>query len=724
MIQLISSNNVELVLDPKTKIRVEWNSPIFSEDTIQGDKVYWFDIPFHPINLKEFGHANIPAVSGKAKILDFKLILLGSISMTGKLIVSTSKEKFRVAFTTNTLQAYKEMLLNEVDLGADISMGSTTQNVIDHANGKNSVTYPGSNYAFPVIKNEDLYGSENPAYLGYMNNFDFVNNTFKKNYLDIPEIDADAPDGIINKFPLVPQFFLQFILDKLFAEMQLNHFGEFFTEADYRQLLLFNAFCLDDNVDEYWIKSTGGYRDPYVPTAIRFDAGGISHGSQMSPNALSNGFRVQQAGWHQIKIKVWMTKADPLTDLYVRQYCDMVYTNDVEIPKEEALNSEIIENIHTVYFTAADIGKDVWCGCASDWTIEDAELNVVNLSETNLNRYSKSITLSDHIPAISINEFLNSLRKFWQMAIIIDPTNAQAQFLLLKDLFTTQSVDFTDKFKKEKPLESIDSKTINIDFSWDKDNNFLDTSIYNDKGNFDQYKNLPASRNISDIAKMNPANAIYKVVYIDFQNIWKKLSDLDQLTTYGNGEDLEEIPLEMHPAFMTGFVHKEEKGKSQFLFAIPEVSKQGKSKMFNSENDEDPILKLMRWKGLSSFEKLDENDGTYPFATSHNIDSKGTSTMDTSLFMKGANGIGEKLHKKWFEFKKNTETFNLNGGANFQTASLLKLLELIKPQNVPIAEQKRWVMIESIKYLPKQITAEISIQALESVEVKSVKQAF
>lgn len=729
MIELISSNNVALVLDPKTKIRVEWNSAIFNEDSIQGDIVYWFDIPMYPTNVKELGHANIPGMSNKVRVLDFTLKLLGSISMTGKLIVSTVTDKFRCSFTTNNLQAYKEKLLNTISFGSSISLGSTQQDVIDHADGKKTQTYPSTNYVFPVIKNEELYGDDNPAYVGYMNHYDFENSEYYQNYLDAPDEDEEAPDGIINKYPLVPQFFLQFVLDKLFTAIGYDHFGDFITGTNYQQLLLFNAFCLDDNLDNYWIEFSGGSKVSGYEVLLEFS--NRSYGSAMSGSSHYQ-MTLQHVGWHQFKFKMWC-HADSVThDLISNLSCDgegtgKGFSNVVTIPHEECLNDEIVENIHTVYVDADMIGLKVTFGINNTayWDVVDAEASMVNISQTNLNRYAKTLYPENHIPAVQINEFLNGLRKFWQMAIIMDSQNAQAEFLFLKDLFDTKSVDFTDKIAKGQELESINDKTITVDFDWDKDDNFLDTNQYNDQGDFDQYLDLPTSRDIADIATMNPANAIYKVFYIDFQNIWKRFTDIDQKCTYGDGDETDEIEINIHPTFMTGYIHSETRGESQFLFAIPMVNKQGKSKMFNSENDEDPVLKLMDWQAMGDFEKLDENTGTYPFATSHNVDSKGVSTGRKSLFLKGTGSVGEDFHADWLNWLKSTESYVFNGGANFKTATLQKLLKLIKPQKgVSIANQERWMMIESVNYLPKQITAEISMQGLESVEIKGVKKGY
>ena len=351
-------------------------------------------------------------------------------------------------------------------------------------------------------------------------------------------------------------------------------------------------------------------------------------------------------------------------------------------------------------------------------------MHVVNLSQTNLNRYKKSISPANHVPAIQINEFLNALRKFWSMAIIMDSYNMEAQFLFLKDLFDSKAVDFTDKIKHGQELESIDKKKIILDYDWDKDDNFLDTSIYNDRGDYDQYIDLPVSRNLADIATMNPANCVFKVFYEDFENFWKRFTDIDQALSYGDSDDIEDVPIKMHPAFMTGYIHSEDRGKSYFLYALPMVNKQGKSPLFNSDNDEDPILKLMYWIGMSNFEKLDETNDSIPFATSHNINSLGGSLSVQSLFLKGSGGMGVNYHQDWYDFIKYCETYNFYAGVNFGIASLLKLIKLIKPQNVSVANQERWLRIESINYLPKQVTAEVTMDGLESVEIKAVKKVY
>lgn len=726
MIELISDNGTALVLDPKTKIRVEWNSAIFAEDAVEGDKVYWFDLPLHPVNVKELGHPNEPGISGKARIYkNYLLQLLGVVSMKGTLIVSTVSNKLRVAFTTNNLQDYKEMKLNEVDFGSSISLGSTQQDVIDHADTKSGQSYPTAKYNFPVIANNKLYGSENPAYLGYLNNYDWENDTYFKNYLDEPDEDEEAPDGIINKYPLSPQFYLRWILDKLFLEMAYDHFGDFITESEYSQLMLYNGFCLDDNHDEYWLYADNGTRDPTAiwPQGVYFQ-GNFSIGSEMTGSLYGWGCKIVHEGWHQFKLKVKATAPTPIQDLTVEVQTPSAPFGSVTIPAAEALSEEIVEVIHTYYAPASEIGDEVFCYCNSYWTLVDATFEVVNLSQTNLNRYLKTITPANHMPAVLINDFLNALRKFWSMAVIIDSSKRQAEFLFLKHLFETKAQDFTDKIAKGEELESIDKKKILVDFDWDKDENFLDTSMYNDQGDYDMFSELPVSRDITDIVTINPANCVYKVFYEDFENFWKRFTDFDQAKTYGDGDEEMEIDISMHPTFMTGYIHSEERGKSEFLYALPMVNKQGKSKLFNSDNDEDPALKLMHWVGLSYFEKLDENNGTVPFASSHNINSKGGSTGYDSLFLNGATGLAAQYHDKWFDFLKNTETYVFKGGANFNEASLLKLIELIKPQDVSVTSQYRWMTIESINYLPKQVTAEVSMNGLESVEIKAVKKAY
>ena len=69
--------------------------------------------------------------------------------------------------------------------------------------------------------------------------------------------------------------------------------------------MLFNAFCLDDNYDEYWLEADNGTRDPgpYYPQGIYFQ-GNFTIGAEMTGSLYSWGFKIVHKGWHQVKLKV------------------------------------------------------------------------------------------------------------------------------------------------------------------------------------------------------------------------------------------------------------------------------------------------------------------------------------------------------------------------------------------------------------------------------------
>jgi hypothetical protein len=162
-IQLII-DGTHIVLDPDTKIRIEYNNPIFAEE-IQGSKTYFFDIPAMPENQRFFGFAEIPHVSGKYKMFDnAQLILFGYRILSGKFALRKVEDNYRGAFTTNVFgNNNKNKTLKDLSWGT-INMGSTVTDVINYANARVTEDYPTTKVNFPAVYNPDHYGEDNPAF--------------------------------------------------------------------------------------------------------------------------------------------------------------------------------------------------------------------------------------------------------------------------------------------------------------------------------------------------------------------------------------------------------------------------------------------------------------------------------------------------------------------------------------------------------------------------------
>src|SRR6056297_547779 len=101
MIRLIVDDN-DVELDPGTRIRVQYNSPLFDEENIPGSKTFWFDIPMVSGNRKLFGFPEVPSVGGKYQVYNDAVLYFASYKLlAGQLVVQKVKDKYRAALTTN-----------------------------------------------------------------------------------------------------------------------------------------------------------------------------------------------------------------------------------------------------------------------------------------------------------------------------------------------------------------------------------------------------------------------------------------------------------------------------------------------------------------------------------------------------------------------------------------------------------------------------------------------
>jgi hypothetical protein len=94
--------------------------------------------------------------------------------------------------------------------------------------GNSSAT---GHYVFPMVKNPSFYGEENPTFSGYVNEYDV-------GYQHNPITDR-------TRSTLVPFFFLNFVLKKLFELAGYEASGEFFEDVTLDRLIIYNTHSLD-----------------------------------------------------------------------------------------------------------------------------------------------------------------------------------------------------------------------------------------------------------------------------------------------------------------------------------------------------------------------------------------------------------------------------------------------------------------------------------------------
>lgn len=736
MIQLVIDGS-EVYLSPDTKIRMEFNSPLNADDGIPGSKTYWFDVPIIDHNRKIFGFADIPHTSGKYKMFDGASISFAGYSLiTGKAILREVRGKYRLALTTNSFgQDNKNKKLTDLDYGSPVVLGTTTQDVIDHANAKVAQSYPTTNYNFPMIYNPEFYGDTNSAWskpseypaahFPFVNSYAPAENTFRKNYLFTPETDEDVPDGIGNFFTLSPQVYLQFILNNIFNGYNL--IGQFITQSDYQQLMIYNNDALDDNEEEYSGKGDSSY---YISGwYIAF----LNYNSKSKLNFDGIYLTISHVGLHKFKFHLDVSDSNLQGPYYLTiNYKDSIAIEGYVINPDSSpfivdweithyFNNDDLNEILEFTFSAGHTGNDTI-------TFNESTISIINYSQENLNRFAKQIDPANHVPQMEISEFLNNLKDLFGLAYYFNNQANQIQFFLKKDLNNTGYEDITDLIDPEMEFR-LNEKTNNkllIDFQDDEftEKNFRRYGKYNLADTVNAYNSAPDPISIKDVLKVLSENSIYKVEKdLDYGNVWKFFTDIAQsLELQSDGKtrkkEIKLAPLLMHNIFYKGSRY------IPSIFCVPKIKQRGYSVIYNSDEEKDDAVRILNWIGMTNY-NLFGTDHDYPFATSGQYDPKGNKVASFSMFLNGSEGLAETFHRSWEDFMSFTEEVRALGNENMNIRHLMKLIRVISlPQNDIPANQKRWLYINSIKYLPVKMDVEISMQGIETVELRMYKKAY
>jgi len=201
-------------------IRLNRKNPVFEFDSITGNLVNDFTLPFSKVNDKLFGHFANPQASYKdrdyicEKYADGQLIEHGVIQLK-----ETLEEGYSVIYIQNFGEFFGDFQvipLNKVDFGGEILPSVLLANP----------NYLTDKYCFPVIENAGFYGSNIKD--GYNN---LVNEYAAGVY---------APNA-----PKTPMLFLRFLFEKVAEKCNCTFSGEFFSHPATERLIIYNTFALD-----------------------------------------------------------------------------------------------------------------------------------------------------------------------------------------------------------------------------------------------------------------------------------------------------------------------------------------------------------------------------------------------------------------------------------------------------------------------------------------------
>jgi hypothetical protein len=737
----IKINDKVLAIDPSTKLRFDINSTLFETDAIPGSYICPFDIPVKDNNF--FENAEFIEVNRLFKKYPCMVFLNNTPIFSGELILnSTLQNKYRVSvILTGIASDFPDKKLNELNYGSDITFASA----VNYAKTNNSITDDSAVCVFPTIYVPNMYGnsdddSDSPANADFggheivgvnisktgkfINYWNAQNQTFPINEIQPSNVPKND-----NRFVLVPQFKLIFVVKKLFESLGYTVSGDFFADSFLSKLLFMNYFAMDDKKKKYFLSAS----HPAVFTNAQLFNGTIpfnditSLGNEDQNNSWDmqhNCYTIQTIGWHSIKAVFSIQCLNlingnshfSLSANVMNLMNNGIFTyggysvqaNFNYFTLNEIRSVEISANF---YFNTADIGKKIIITGLDNtggyaFRFLSAKLNITATSYQNLNRFSNKIKIANHVTSNTVGTVLNSLKLNFGLALFFDAENKTIEISFLKDILKSfNSIDITENVIKNSVEISIEENKGFL-ISQKNDEDISDIDNLDNIGSFIKKTDLPVPDKLNVIAEVLQEGCFYQYKKNDttFALEWIKFGT--SVREIKEGNETENVSLDI--SVTTNVL------KNNVL--VPYSKQQGTSDFFDTGiNDTD--LQLLNWYGM----KKNLLNMYYPFASALKFDAFGNIINDIELRLDGPCGLYKNYLESWYNFIDNAETVNLQ--LKIDTPKLIEILKVFKPQENTASQQIRKLKYKNILLLPKAFSIIIPVSGgyIES-EIEVLKE--
>lgn len=535
--------------------------------------------------------------------------------------------------------------LQDLELGGPISLGTTTQDVIDHANASVALSYPAGSHCFPEIYNPLFYGEENefyPEYKGFIN-FNTHSIGFAANYFDGSGI-------VVNENNLVPLFYLMFILEQCFREFGYNASGDFFSDDELAQLLVYNNRALDLIEDRFKVQADLSANQSVNETAtIIFDR--IISSIDDCYDETTGRFEIKSKGYYKILSNLSVEISVP--GEYEAEYNLEIFQDGAQIHFQGgkiAANEPVdILVTHNQYFDDGDVGTvlymvisffDLAANPAEGIVYQDSDLLIQNMSESGLNRYEKTVYPQNHVPNIKISEFLIRIQKLFGIVYSFDHSAKQVEVLFIRDILNNFAAAGYDvcavKSSKKAAFHAANSYLLNFVFpqsDLNSEENFLNVDQSMIIGEYATVDDLPASAEEGFYALISNLNSLY----VFRSGAWAWYTDYFYPFYINSGKT--EIKPDVSPMLMHWGNHP----LHGTHFPCPRISQKGSGQLTGLNEF---AFHLVFYRGLEQ----DSSGATYPFATISAYGPTGSLISSYELKWDGTYGLYEQFLREYYDF--------------------------------------------------------------------------
>lgn len=719
MINIIVQDK-QLILSPDTAIKIELVFPDPTKDNLPNSVVQWFNIPAIQENDEILNFVKYIEISNKIRVYENVYLEASGISKKGTLIVkSATNGSYKVSITFNPFsQNFKDTLLQKLDL-ATYSLGSDTDAIIATAKSYSQLEYPNTDMVFPMINMGNFYGTDiNESFLYFINYY--LNGAFLKN------IEVLDQSGNINC--LVPHFYLLSALEAIFSEVDYNVSGKFFEDTDIMKLIIFNNYALDKLRFNYVVKtwttsvkqilrppSALGYiglwtdeetdndncYDP-VNGIYEFKAGGSYNiDINMQANLLIDFASGYLRGSFAIKLSFSSSSIEDITFPYYFDQYHLGLPFNISESVNLFLDSSEINSTVTFFVNGMGIPYHLENGEIVEdpsedvsFSYENVVIDIVPFSYNNKNVFEPSVSMQNHLPNISVSEFVNNLVKLYSLAVFTDENN-NIEFTFWKDILANNNLlDLTEYYIKDSDELEVYKNIYALKMP------FSDDEI--DKRAIDGYTVLNEILR-EDIPVITKDNQVYYLKdlnrwimsYFDFTTNtfwWKPYRD-----NFKNINDENSAAKDIEIKVNTLQMHFE---------GYPVSLLSGSSPEFGLGKTDFPF-KLLFYHGIIPGVNYTE----MPYASSNKFKPDGSSGSNHSLRLNDVDGIYDKYSKEYYEYAEETDINTVDLNINEKIlADIVKLFSA--------GSDTRKIRIVNRNYLPVKIDIEIGMNGIKSCRAK------
>lgn len=699
--RIIVNNEVLDILDDT--IRFEKVSDFFEFNQSSSDYSFPFIVPATDKNNRILGFLNNPDTINRKLSIPCYVDYEGINSFSAILVINSfTSKRYNITIKSgvNTLSTSKK-LLTELNLGGDFFLGADNDAIAEKVAEINGTeNWADYGFCFPPIYAPNFYqDSDNTSFCGVINR---VNSD-----TGLPLYNSVTA---INVYTMVPLFYVFWILNKIALEEGLRLEGEFISDPEFAKLLVTNMQSLDapSQTSQALVRTFSSqiFNDVTEHVQLRSDIPNTNDNAGAWSNSLYEyEFLVEGHYSINVTLKYHKTHTNAQGVAYLKVSGGTSLGSDV-VPSFLIAGAQRTITFSVLFYVpTAYLGRKLYVEFENPVSTpgeivvdSDSSMFIENLELSGLNVYTTSLNPINHLQPISVNDFLLSLKKQFNLIWDIDKTRGIFKIDFSEE--NTGSVETEDITNLVSPdvevfVENIE-KNYFLKFET-TDLEFKDFDVSKITGFYRTPSVFPTPKYSGELVCLLTTNKVYIAVNSGTTLIWQEHTNL--FNGYSTGDvNQEEILLDYSPVEMcyennvnTSFVHTPA--------IMPYIQDKGSSAMFGlGANEHKPRFVFLR--GLNNPTGSDIG-GQYLLASTGCYTINGYAVGRRSLVIYSEFGLLESLFKNTIAILISQEVHE-------------RAIFLNAPMLLSMSKTKRY-LINNIPYKYKSISIPFSKRLLPGI---------